>query len=147
MDSLAEKCEVAILHMHRPIVQSKTATKALIVCTADRVERQVGPTFTRETFEYLAFTERSNEPITASGRVSSYNLNTYKGRIFVEEQKRPIPFELATGARDAQSVGFITGSLAANARNRDSGTITFVAFQDFSRAGRLKKFFIIQIEG
>jgi hypothetical protein len=147
MDSLAEKCEVAIINMHRPIIHSETATSAMITCTDDRVARRVGPPLTRETFEYVTFSERSDLPIQVSGRVSSYNLNTFKGRIFVDDYQRPIPFELATSARDSRSVEYITGSLAANARNRDSGNITCIAFQEFSRTGRLKKFYIVGVEG
>jgi hypothetical protein len=61
--------------------------------------------------------DRSRE-VVLEGSVSSYNINTYDGRIYVDEEQRPIPFELADSARDDDSIAVIASSLARNATNR-----------------------------
>lgn len=146
MDSLAEKCEVAVVNMHRPIAHSQSATQARITTGQGRHEKPLGPPLSFQTYEYVVFTTRSDAPITLAGRVSSYNMNTYKGRIYVEEYQRPIPFELSSNARDAATIGKVTNSLSANAQHNGPSSLTFVAFQDFSRTGRLKKLFIVEIQ-
>jgi len=111
------------------------------------LELPVGPVLTRETYEYVLFTSRGDMPLDAEGRVSSYNMNTFKGRFFLNEEQRPIPFELASNTRDARSVRIITDSLAANAQNYGAGMIKCQAFREFSRTGRLKRLLIVEVLG
>ena len=80
------------------------------------------------------------------GRVSSYNINTFRGRIYVDEQQRPIPFELADAARDRETVGSITRSLARNANTRlPESDIAFRAFRITTPTGRLKTLIITEV--
>jgi hypothetical protein len=148
MDSLTEKCEVAVREMHRPISKSETATTAHLIASVGESQRVIGRPLTRETYEYMAYTTTDDSASEFEGFVSSYNMNTYKGRIYVPQFGRPVPFELSQTARDPRSILRITSSLSANAQARRAGTdggIRFRAFRNFSRSGRLKSFYITQI--
>lgn len=144
-DSLIEKCEVAVREMHRPIVKSRTAIEGTLTARTDDVEYMFEHTLTQETYNYVAFTERSSSAIHLTGRVTSYNMNTYKGRIYVADYGRPVPFELSEFARDPQSVITVAESLSANVQRRGGGEISFNAFSNLSRTGRLKSLFIIEV--
>jgi hypothetical protein len=103
LDAVIEKCELSIKNMHRPIVWSKTATSGNIFSTTDEGTRRLAPTFDHETFEYIDVTREEEDLTKFVGRVSSYNINTFKGRIFVKNEGRPIPFRLGARLRMAES--------------------------------------------
>ena len=144
-DSLVEKCDVAVREMHRPIYKSETAGEAHLLTRLGSKIESLGPTLTMETYEYIAYTETSSTTTELTGQVSSYNSNTFKGRIYVEEFGRPIPFELVDKARDPKTISTITRSLDANAQRRNDGYIEFVALQIHSRSGRLKALLILEV--
>jgi hypothetical protein len=146
-DSLIEKCETAVREMHRPISKSETATVANLSARVGEADYGIGRPLTYETYEYIAFTERSLDVFEYVGRVSSYNINTFKGRIYVETEGRPIPFELADTAKGARNILAVTSSLRANSqKNRtDEADINFNAFRNVSRSGRLKSFLITEV--
>jgi hypothetical protein len=143
MDSLIEKCESSVKEMHRPIYGSKTAETASITSIYRRNVTKVAE-LDADTFDYVNLTMQVEQPITNTGRVSSYNINTYKGRIFLSTESRPIPFDLAENCRDVRSVQAVTESLQRNARDRlgADGEITFEAFRFESSTGRLKRLLI-----
>jgi hypothetical protein len=147
-DSLIEKCQTAIREMHRPIVRSETATQAKLTTIVGQITRTVGRPFTSESYEYINFTEQGESPSRYVGWVSSYNINTYKGRVYVPKHQRPIPFELAESTRSRRAIGAITSSLSANAQSRrqGEGSISFDAFENRSRSGQLKSLFITRID-
>lgn len=150
LDSVIEKCEYAIQEMHRPIVKSESATKGLIIGHLGREKRPLDSALTYESYNYIAHTDRTDDIEEITGRVSSYNINTFKGRIFVPEVRRPVPFILAETARTPFSIARVTQSLTANARDRftpghNSGDITCKVFRNVSRSGRLKGFYIVEI--
>lgn len=140
-DSLIEKCEPAIKDMHRPISWSETAQEAKIVSNISGKRRPVGQTLDTLTYEYIRETRRSEFENDFKGRVSSYNSNTYKGRIYLPTVGRPIPFELLESSRNRRSVSLITASLAANARRDrgDEGYIIVSGYENTSRSGQLKR--------
>jgi hypothetical protein len=146
-DSLIEKCEHSIKEMHRPLVKSQTAEKAVLTAHVGGASTPLGPPLTRETYEYVAYTERSQTPSQFAGRVTSYNVNTFKGRMYVTQHGRPIPFELAESARGVQSLSAITASLTASAlaRLQGRGELVFSAFLNVSRTGRLKHLYITEV--
>jgi hypothetical protein len=146
-DSLAEKCEVAIRDMHRPIAKSRTATEAIISTRVGSVERQFGDPLNLETYEYVAHTDRGSASFEFIGRISSYNINTFKGRVYIAAENRPIPFELGESARNIDSIIRVTTSLRVNAERKssDGADIVFNAFRNTSRSGRLKSVFITEI--
>lgn len=133
--------------MHRPIVWSETAYRAGIFSRVGSRTIPLSHGLDRETFEYIDYTERSDDAEDIYGLVSSYNINTYKGRIYVHEERRPIPFELAMTARDVLSVSRITESSNVNARTRfrGGGEISCKAFRNTSRTGRLKGLLIVEV--
>ncbi|MBI4066410.1 hypothetical protein HY411_01695 [Candidatus Gottesmanbacteria bacterium] len=150
LDSLTEKCERAIKEMHRPIVESETAQSAQVTATIDKKIVKVGNALTSSTYQYIDQTHVADSPDTLEGRVSSYNSNTFKGRIFLKDEGRPVPFELKEEARNALSVAQVTNSLTMNARFRANkkeiqGFITVKAFKNTSKSGQLKSLTIIQV--
>lgn len=146
-DSVIEKCENSIKEMHRPIIWSETALSAKITSTIDGKSIKIAQPLTSETYEYVSFTGQDDEITEFVGRISGYNINTFKGRVFVGEEKRPIPFELADSARDDGSVSLITHSISINAvsANDPSGDLFFRGFRRTSTSGRLKGYFIVQV--
>lgn len=146
-DSAIEKCEASIKNMHRPIIWSQTAETGKIEAFVGGVPIARYPKFDLETYEYLQYTKRSERPYVMSGRVSSYNMNTYKGRIYVPEEGRPIPFRLDPHARTEVAIADITNSLASNAQDpgSDEALIHFRAFKNTSRTDRLKSLEIVDV--
>ena len=116
IDSLIEKCDNSIKEMHRPIIRQKTATSAKITIEINKRIYKVKPVFNIDTYEYIHKTYTSDKPEIFIGRITSYNSNTFKGRIFIKTIGRPISFELSKEVRDAKSIRIITYSLDANAR-------------------------------
>ena len=148
LDAVIEKCEFSIKEMHRPIIWSKTATSANVSSTIDGVVIPLAATLDADTYEYMDITREEDTPLHFDGYVSSYNINTFKGRIFVPDEGRPVAFQLSESARHARVISRITASLAENATSRASlkAIITCVGFRNVSKSGRLKSFRIIDVE-
>jgi hypothetical protein len=148
MDSLIEKCEVAVKEMHRPIIWSETAKIANLTYISGKRETPSDTYLDQESFEYIDQTERGTDPIEVVGKVSSYNINTFKGRVYSNEERRPIPFELNDILKKNKYVRMVTTSLRSNAisSSRISADLRFVVFENRSQAGRLKSYSVIDIE-
>lgn len=150
LDSLTEKCEIAIKEMHRPIKGRETALTASIKAwTAPEVFKLLGPTLNIDTYDNIGKTETDASEHIIVGKISSYNSNTFKGRIYELEEKRPISFELMNNAKTMSAINLITNSLVVNAR-RDvgegsNGVIYCRAYKDTSKTGTLKKLTIIEV--
>lgn len=146
-DSVIEKCEASLKSLHRPIVFSETAEQGRIVVRNGSTETPIGPPLDWDTWSYIAHTHQGDTPQVFEGWVSSYNMNTYKGRVFVGNEGRPIPFELSDQSRDLASVGLVTSSLTLNAREKliDSGKRYFFAFRNETSTGRLKGLVIFKV--
>lgn len=153
LDSLIEKCEIPIRDMHRPIAYSGTATSANLTCNVGREEIPVGPRLDLDTWHHISTNKRSSELSVFSGWTSSYNINTFKGRAFLPDFGRPVPFTLAESARDAKTVALLTTSLDENAKSRmrndvrlgDEGRRHFQAYVNTSANGRLKSIFVTAV--
>lgn len=148
LDSLVEKCSVAITEMHRPIFKNQTATNAIVSSEMGGRSRVVGGEFNIETYQYIREEFVSDESEEIQGRVSSYNNNTFKGRIYVASEGRPIAFELSENCRSNQVVQLVVASLSVNAiKDFDSewSKINCKVFKNTSRSGHLKSYLIIQI--
>jgi hypothetical protein len=59
-DSLIEKCETAIIQMHRPIVENETATSAIISATINDKVLAIGHTLNRETNDFVQESRKSD---------------------------------------------------------------------------------------
>jgi len=143
LNSLIEKVEPSIVDMHRPIVASKSATKARIF-KGKNADNQLGPEMGILTADYLAAEVKSEKADGFVGVVSSYNINTFKGRLFVFEEGRPIAFELGEDCRSRRDTGLITASLRLNDADRTDAraTIILTGKRISTRAGRLKKIIV-----
>lgn len=147
LDSLIEKCTHAITEIHRPIVRTETATSADIVAIVGSRSCNIGGPFTRESFEYIHEVFISDLAEVVEGRVTSYNSNTYKGRIYVASEGRPVAFELAEGCRSNSIVQIVVASLSVNAvkdYKSEWSNIHFKVFKNTSRSGHLKSYSVIQ---
>ncbi len=146
-DSVIEKCETSVRSLHRPIIFSQTAEEGRIVERRGSIEKPIGPALDWNTWSYIAHTHQTETPQIFEGWVSSYNMNTFKGRIYIGNEGRPIPFELSDQARGVISVGLVTSSLTMNARERlvDSGKRYFSAFRNETSTGRLKSIMILKV--
>ncbi|MES2045081.1 MAG: hypothetical protein V4475_14500 [Pseudomonadota bacterium] len=141
LDSLIEKAESSISDMHRPIVASKSANGAhLIGYVSASSPILIGPEMSKLTYEYISHTVTSDSDTAHEGYISSYNVNTYKGRMFVIAEERPIPFELSDDARTRANVNLITSSLRQNAiqRSNPEANVILTGKRLESSTGRLK---------
>lgn len=146
LDSLLEKTQPAIVDMHRPIVFSESARRARIRFGSDK-DHTVGPALTPVTYEHATVTKKLTMPQGFEGIISSYNSNTYKGRIYLLDEKRPVSFELADTARDQDSLRRIAASLTENVvyRGNYQGQLAIKAFRHESSTGILKSLYVVQV--
>jgi hypothetical protein len=147
-DSLIEKTERAIVEMHRPIFKTKTATSASIAATFGGRQVPLQSRLDLDTYDFIHETRETEIPNVIEGRVSSYNSNTYKGRIYVAKYGRPVAFEVAMPARSQKAVRLITTSLRHNALKQyheSAATLHCVAFEKTSRSGRLKSLLLSKV--
>lgn len=149
VQSLIEKCETSIADIHRPMVGSRTAEIACISGkpTPSEPETKLGPDMTPLTYEYLMDEQNSDTMEELTGKVSSYNINTFKGRAFIVEEARTVSFELTDKAKTPKQTNRITQSLRFNnADKRDKRALIEVhGYRVESRNGRLKHLNLIKV--
>jgi hypothetical protein len=146
-DSLIEKCAPAITDMHRPIVKSETAEEASIVRLVGARKEPIQTPLDAGTYDYISFSAISDESEELVGRVTSYNTNTFKGRVFVKQFGHPVGFELAEEARKVSRVRIIAASLQASAvKQSELGEIRLRALRITSRKGRVKGLLVLSVE-
>lgn len=150
LKSLVEKCERSVADMHRPIVASKTATKASTFGCVNKGDAliKLGPDMNAITYDYLIDERRSDQIEALQVKLSSYNINTFKGRVFVISEGRTIPFELTDLSKTPKQTSHITRSLRLNNANKkdESSIINITAYRVESRNGRLKHMNVIGVE-
>jgi hypothetical protein len=147
-DSLIEKCSTAIREMHRPIYKSETAKLGQIYGGIGGKKLPLNTDLSISTYEYIHETFASEEEEEFEGRITSYNSNTFKGRIYVPALQRPISFELTPPARTKAAIRLITSSLRASAlRDHDDNrlNIRVKAYRNTSKSGHLKSLTITQV--
>jgi hypothetical protein len=144
VDSLSEKIESSVAEMHRPIVVSKTATRGWVT-ERDRGDRDVGPLLSEMTFEFVRQTKSDENPTVIEGYVSSYNINTFTGRIYSLEERRPIPFELAERARTKRNIGILTTSQHLNGQVRfdPKAKVQLECYRLTSPNGKVKRYLVV----
>lgn len=148
LDSLVEKCSTAITEIHRPIIKSGSATAATIFSRMAGAARRVGGEFNVDTYDYIQEEFESEHPEIIQGRVSSYNNNTFKGRLYVAAEGRPIAFELADICRSDRVVQIVVASLSVNAVkdfNSEWSVISCRVLKSTSRSGHLKRYTILLV--
>lgn len=148
-DSLIEKCSTALRDMHRPIFMTGTAKSATISVGVGAQPVPIGAKFSLSTYEFMNETRQSPQIESITGRISSYNSNTYKGRIYSSHIGRPVSFEIDQIGRTSAAVAAITTSLHLNANrlgNRDGAVVAMQVFRRESKAGHLKSFLAVKVE-
>ena len=146
LDTLCEKCESAIKMMHRPIYASKSATSASLTARFHSGNRPISKRFDILTYKNLGIHKFADEIQSYKGKISSYNSNTYTGRIFVEEIDRLVPFELHSESHSAEIISKITSNLHFNAnREIDAEWLKIECKLFLSRTGMIKKLLILDV--
>jgi len=148
LDSLAEKCQFSLTEIHRPISHSASAQSALITTTIHQDAKEIGGPFTQETYDFIKETVTSEEPEIIEGYVSSYNRNTFKGRVYVSSVGHPVGFELTEHCQSVGRVELIVRSLTDSAiGNRDEafGRVYMKVIRVTSRSGALKRFIVGEV--
>ncbi|MAC89991.1 hypothetical protein [Maricaulis sp.] len=147
LDSLIEKCEPALKDVHRPLVISESADKAVISSTSFAKPKAITSQFTHHSYEHIHYTRDRPKQERFEGSISGYNVNTYKGRMYVKKLNRPVPFELQGTARTPAHIGRLVDSLQKNAKNRRDydANIQVTAWVAESRTGRIKKLFLTDV--
>ncbi|PKO88624.1 MAG: hypothetical protein CVU18_06600 [Betaproteobacteria bacterium HGW-Betaproteobacteria-12] len=146
LDSVIEKCTTAITEIHRPIYKTKTAQTARIHTEIDNKRIALNPTFSFDSFQYIIEEYIEDEIAVVTGFVSSYNANTYKGRIYVPEEERPISFELSENVRSEADIQLIVDSLRANALRKFEAKpieIYCMVKRVTTKSGHLKKYQVL----
>ncbi|WP_299630811.1 hypothetical protein [uncultured Roseobacter sp.] len=150
-DSLIEKVEPGLKSIHRPLVKSQSANVAQIDFKVGDRSGTMDGYFSPDTFEYIDRTITSEDFSEYWGNISSYNTNTFKGRIFVPSERRTIPFELSETIRNLRTINLVTGSLRSNGRRRAAGELSnesdicFEALRNESVSGRLKSIYVTDV--
>lgn len=148
LDSVIEKCTTALTEMHRPIYKNKTALEARISARVGAKSMHLSSTFSMDSFQYIIEEYEDSEVKSICGFVSSYNANTFKGRIYVPGEDRPIAFVLMERARDEGSIKLIVESLSANAlRGYESSQVEICCRVQpvTTKSGHLKKYKILDV--
>lgn len=147
MESLVEKIEPAVADMHRPLIASQTAEELRIN------EGQADETSSKEillnnhTFDGLRFRRLDDKNRKVFGKISSFNMNTFNGRMFALDEERPIPFSLSHAARTEKQVKLIGQGIALNISDpaSDASVLEFDVLPTYSRTGRVTKYLVIGV--
>lgn len=148
IQALAEKCEAPLAEMHRPITKSQSATSAELVQNRPaNPPRPIGPPMSQQTYDFLRYAEKDRHPISVMGKVSSYNLNSFKGRIFCFDEERLISFTLDESCRTPSAIKQIVGSLRANAvgTNDESSILHLHVISERRRTGSVRSYRVLQV--
>ena len=140
-DSAIEKCYPAIKDIHFPIARSGTAKTANIGCIHNQNVKKLTGSFTYATYNYMEEMVEDSEIITIRGRVSSYNANTFKGRIFVPDERRPISFDIKINSRFASK---IVESLEKYVNGDTNHLIELQVWCYRTKQGQLKSYYVIE---
>ena len=103
--------------MHSPIIASKTAKHANIYYNDGNDDTKSTGSIDKDTFDYMEYSKKDTKDVVVLGRVTSYNVHAFKGRIYLPTEGRPIPFILDQHARMQDNINLIVTSLAASARD------------------------------
>ncbi len=138
LDGVVERAEKSIEEIHRPIVETETASTCRIIYQ----RRSDGIRLDRETYEYISQSVERPKPEKFVGAISSYNMNSFTGRVFIPAYGRTVAFLLSDSIRDSRHVDKITASLRANALRLGNETFEFDAIVVETPSGRIRRIII-----
>lgn len=94
LDAIRDKCINSIKEMHRPIFSTHTADKLKIYGTLNQKKLPLSTEFTLHTYLYLKEDIKGKEIVDVECVVSSYNINTKNGRVYVKLLGRTVSIQL-----------------------------------------------------
>ena len=145
-DSVIEKADSSIKDIHRPIAKSKTAASGSISKVGETGTHPIGERFDQETWEYMSYSTVDENSAVLFGRASSYNINTFHGRVYLRNYLRPIPFQLDDSAKSPRQIAIILESLSNNGNNLKNGKdMKFIAYAQRGKSGRIKQIFVTSV--
>lgn len=148
LDSLIEKVEPSISDMHRPVMGSKTADSVRIYDSRTLKSKSGSPiVLDASTHEGLRYRKRGSALEKHAGCVSSFNMNTFNGRIVTSPETRPIPFYITPAGRNPKYIKRIVNSFSNNISQpySEESFVKITAFVDRTRTGRIAKFNIVRV--
>lgn len=140
LNSLAEKTQNSIIDMHRPI-EKGSATTASITSTKGGRTVTIGPAMNLRTLDAAREVIEVDKLTEFEGRVSSYNMNTHIGRIYLPKEGRTIPFEISRNMVTKQIERIISQSLDRNIAGLppEDSTIILDGIYYLTKSGELNK--------
>lgn len=147
-DSLIEKCETSFKNMHRPIVKSESSLRAKIFADIGIGTYLRIPELNKKTYDYINYSIEGDNFVKFTGAISSYNINTYSGRIFIPDLQRTISFKLGKQAIWPSNISIVADSLSRNASQslRYIRDIEIEAIPFYSRSERIKYLIIVDLK-
>ncbi len=113
INSLAEKTQNSIIDMHRPIEKGSARTANIKTIKGGRVI-DIGPQLDTRTLAAAKEIIEVNKITEFIGKISSYNMNTNTGRIYITSENRTIPFQISRDAVTREIERVISRSLDTN---------------------------------
>ena len=149
LDSVRDKCINSIKEMHRPIFKSNTANKLKIVATTSDKELPLSIVLTQSTYAYLKEDIAGKEIIDVACVISSYNINTKKGRVYVKLLGRTVPFELHKSIEnDRRTLEILLRNFQHNGlreKNEEIESIQLTVLPIMSINSHLKRYIVYKI--
>jgi len=118
LESISDKCEGSLKDMHRPIYKTN-ASISLNITPLNDISDTPSIHLSGDTYDNLRKTKISSDSEMYYGRVSLYSANTRKGRIYIEDEQRTIPFHIKKGTY--VNVATLSESLDIYTRLHDQG--------------------------
>ncbi|MQB05835.1 hypothetical protein DXT91_17130 [Agrobacterium tumefaciens] len=140
LNSLAEKTQNSIIDMHRPIEKGSAKTASIQAVKGGRLTH-IGPYLDLNTLTAAKEIIEINKIVEFKGKISSYNMNTHTGRIYLPSEQRTIPFQLARDSISREVERNISRSLDSNiAGMPDEGSeIILEGIYYLTKSGELSK--------
>lgn len=146
LDSVIEKTQNSIIEMHRPISKSNTANQLIIQASTAKDYFHLSSKLDLDSYHYMMEDIIESQIITVTGVVTSYNSNTLRGRIFLSEINRPIPFELDSVLKSKKStLKQIIQSLETHALSKEHLLVTMEVKAVKTKNGRLKAYLVQKV--
>ena len=144
LNSLAEKTQNSIIEMHRPI-EKGSARSASIKAVRSGGFVSVGPDMNRATLAAAREIVEGDQVVEILGRISSYNMNTHSGRIYLPAERRTIPFQLSKDSVSRRIDRAISQSLDENVGGMpgDEGNILLEGIFSKTKGGDISRIIAI----
>jgi len=149
LDSVIEKVQTSLKEMHRPIYSTETASRLKIIGNYGDEDKPLSSIFTRETYNYIREEKIKNDTVEIEGLISSYNINTGYGRIYVSILGRTVPFELQNVVlNNKDSISGILQNMQSNAlrnKNDEIEKIKMLVMVVLSSNEKIKRYIVKEI--